>query len=232
MLVSAVQQSESAMCILISPPSWTFLPLPHPYPSCHPSRWSQNPELQRSSTTKASPSHRILNFPGKCMTLQRFKSKFVCLVLLCFKLCLKIPDRWKNEIVQLRQTDIQLGSHIREQVFETLFSLYDPPHQLRWQNWVTLSHMFLMLKFWIPLWVPPSKPSPAFRGVVFLRNLQWPKSLSFFQRGPPKLMGRLGWGETVAGKLATGPDQSFVSAAWQLPEVTATAQAGWLGCAS
>ena len=41
-LVSVVQRSESAFCIHICPPSWTFLP---PYPSFHPSNSSQSTEL-------------------------------------------------------------------------------------------------------------------------------------------------------------------------------------------
>ena len=45
-LVSAVQQSESAVCIHISPLSWTYLPSPHPrIPPSHPSRSPQSTEL-------------------------------------------------------------------------------------------------------------------------------------------------------------------------------------------
>ena len=40
MLASAVQQSESAMCIHISPPSWAY-----PLPPSHPSRSPQSIEL-------------------------------------------------------------------------------------------------------------------------------------------------------------------------------------------
>ena len=50
MLVSAVQRSESAICIHISPPSWA----PHSPPPSHPSRSSQSTELSSLCYTVAS----------------------------------------------------------------------------------------------------------------------------------------------------------------------------------
>ena len=50
MLVSAVQWSESAICIHISPPSWA----PHSPPPSHPSRSSQSTDLSSLCYTAAS----------------------------------------------------------------------------------------------------------------------------------------------------------------------------------
>ena len=51
MLVSAVHPSQSATCIHISPPSWTFLPLHTPF---HSSRSSQSTQLSFLWFTAAS----------------------------------------------------------------------------------------------------------------------------------------------------------------------------------
>ena len=62
MLVSVVQQSESAVCVRISPPSWTSSHLPHP------SRSSQSTEL--SSLCYISGSH--------CFTHGVYTSILIC----------------------------------------------------------------------------------------------------------------------------------------------------------
>ena len=71
-----------------------------------------------------------------------------------------------------------------------------------------------------------NSPAPGHQADCFIPLKPLPLST------PKLLMGRLGRGETVVGELATRPDQSSFSAALQLPEVTATAQAAWLGCTS
>ena len=60
MLVSAVQQCESTICINISHPSWASLPPPSP-PHSHPSRSSQSTKLSSLCHTAASHQLSVLH---------------------------------------------------------------------------------------------------------------------------------------------------------------------------
>ena len=65
MLVSAVQWSESTICMHISPPSWVFCP---PLPQPHPSRSSQSTRLSSLCSTAASHQH-LFTHSSVCMSV-------------------------------------------------------------------------------------------------------------------------------------------------------------------
>ena len=75
-LVSAVQYSESAICIHISSPLWASLPLP----TSHPSRSSQSTQLSSLCCTAASHYSLVYRWQWVYMSMVLSKPAVSCLV--------------------------------------------------------------------------------------------------------------------------------------------------------